>query len=189
MAALTPSCLHRRPLRLFVFISFVGMAELQKEYTECSFYKHYKAIKSNYCGLIGKRKRILSNTRGENKIGLKNKSLSLLRMLVPFSVPSFVTFFFNLQLPLSFNFTLHFVLTKCCTTTVTSVLLQQCGSPIVWQLLFFFVWGDFPSWLIAVDSDHLCTGGQTDSWLRSGGSLGHFPPSQSWCDGTLFLKA
>ena len=35
------------------------------------------------------------------------------------------------------------------------------------------------------DSEHLCTGGEPDSWLRSGSSLGRFPPSQSGCADTL----
>ena len=45
-----------------------------------------------------------------------------------------------------------------------------------------------PSWLtIAGDWDHLCPG-ETDYWLRSESSLGHFPPSQSRCDDILFNK-
>ena len=59
---------------------------------------------------------------------------------------------------------------------------SQCSSPIVWGLIFFLVCADFPSWLIAGDSDHLCVGGETDSWLRSGSSLERFPPSQSCCN-------
>lgn len=43
-------------------------------------------------------------------------------------------------------------------------------------------------WLIAVDSDHLCAGWWCrDSWLRSGSSSGHFPPSQSGCSVTFSI--
>ena len=75
-------------------------------------------------------------------------------------------------------------------------LIRLCfRSPIVWDLLFLSLfWVDFSNfltdcWLIAVDSDHLCAGGgETDSWLRSGGSPGHFPLSQSGCDDALLWR-
>ena len=86
-----------------------------------------------------------------------------------------------------------FVTKKSCaliTPTLNSQTLEmflyvrksQCSSPIVWGLIFFLVCADFPSWLIAGDSDHLCVGGETVSWLRSGSSLERFPPSQSCCN-------
>ena len=52
-------------------------------------------------------------------------------------------------------------------------------------------WGDFPnpSGLIAGNSDHLCAGWQgllIEEWKQLGGIP---PPSQSWCDNALFVKA
>ena len=59
----------------------------------------------------------------------------------------------------------------------------------LFDLLYFLYLGWFSSWLIAVDSDHLCTGGtETALWLRSGSSWGHSPPSQSGCDDALFER-
>ena len=57
-------------------------------------------------------------------------------------------------------------------------LLCQLVAVQLFDLLFFCL-GWFSPWLIARDSEHLCTGEETDSWLRSGSSLGHLPPSQS----------
>ena len=72
----------------------------------------------------------------------------------------------------------------------SSAKLQErevCSSPIV-RLAIFLCLGWFSSGLIAGDSEHLCTGGETDSWLRGGSSLGRYPPSQSGCDDSLFKR-
>ena len=59
----------------------------------------------------------------------------------------------------------------------------------LFDLLYFLCLGWFSSWLIAGDSDHLCTGGtEAPPWLRSGSSWRCSPPSQSGCDDALFER-
>ena len=73
---------------------------------------------------------------------------------------------------------------------LSSTFIGSVVFPVfVWDLLSFFVWGGFSripqDWLQGIQIT-CAQAGETDSWLRSGGSLGPSPPSQSRCDDTLF---